>query len=191
MTRKASKVGAALTHIGASGEARMVDVSEKAVTAREAVARGADEHDLVVGEGVVANAPVTGRGADDAELEPALRHELDDRASVVHLERDADTRVRGLELAKELRHDDRGGACGGADREEARKLAFGLRRELVEHLRLEREQPLRAPIEPASRLGRLDATARAVEELGAEALLEGPHLERDRRLGDSQLLGRL
>jgi cyclic pyranopterin monophosphate synthase len=38
--RKASKAGSALTHIDASGEARMVDVSDKAATERTAVAEG-------------------------------------------------------------------------------------------------------------------------------------------------------
>src|SRR6266508_3266143 len=37
---KASKGGVALTHIDASGEARMVDVSAKAATERTAVAEG-------------------------------------------------------------------------------------------------------------------------------------------------------
>src|SRR6476620_5631811 len=40
MARKASKGGAALTHIDSSGEARMVDVSAKRVTERTAVAEG-------------------------------------------------------------------------------------------------------------------------------------------------------
>src|SRR5512144_3248394 len=40
MARKACKGGSALTHIDASGEARMVDVSAKAATERTAVAEG-------------------------------------------------------------------------------------------------------------------------------------------------------
>jgi cyclic pyranopterin monophosphate synthase len=40
MARKASKAGPALTHIDASGEARMVDVSPKSATERVAVAEG-------------------------------------------------------------------------------------------------------------------------------------------------------
>jgi cyclic pyranopterin phosphate synthase len=40
MARKSAKNSAALTHIGSSGEARMVDVSEKAATERAAVAEG-------------------------------------------------------------------------------------------------------------------------------------------------------
>jgi cyclic pyranopterin monophosphate synthase len=40
MARNSSKRGSALTHIDARGEARMVDVSEKAATERVAVAEG-------------------------------------------------------------------------------------------------------------------------------------------------------
>lgn len=40
MARRSSKGGAALTHIDASGEARMVDVSAKPATERTAVAEG-------------------------------------------------------------------------------------------------------------------------------------------------------
>ena len=40
MARKASKDGAALTHIDSSGEARMVDVSAKEATERTATAEG-------------------------------------------------------------------------------------------------------------------------------------------------------
>src|SRR5271156_2796960 len=40
MARKSARDGSALTHIDASGEARMVDVSEKSATSRMAVAEG-------------------------------------------------------------------------------------------------------------------------------------------------------
>ena len=40
-------------------------------------------------------------------------------------------------------------------------------------------------------LGRLDAAAGAVEQLGAEALLERPHLERHGGLRDAEPLGGL
>jgi cyclic pyranopterin monophosphate synthase len=40
MARKTSKDGSALSHIGTTGEARMVDVSAKPATARTAVAEG-------------------------------------------------------------------------------------------------------------------------------------------------------
>ena len=52
-------------------------------------------------------------------------------------------------------------------------------------------QPLRAPVEPASRLGGLDAPAGAIEELQAEPLLERADLEADRGLRHPELLGRL
>ena len=48
---------------------------------------------------------------------------------------------------------------------------------LVEQLLLQREQPLRAAVEPQPRLGRLDAPARAVEQLRAEPLLERANLQ--------------
>src|SRR6202040_1028722 len=40
MARKSSKDDSALTHIDASGEARMVDVSDKPATERSAIAEG-------------------------------------------------------------------------------------------------------------------------------------------------------
>ena len=79
----------------------------------------------------------------------------------------------------------------GAERERAREVALALRGDVVEHLLLEREQTLRAAVEPRAGLGRLDPAPRAVEELRAETLLERAHLERDRRLGDAELLRRL
>ena len=157
----------------------------------EAVRRRAHEHDLVVGERLVADSAVTRRSADDAELEPPLRDELDDRPGVVHLEGHAHSGMRLLELAEELRHDDRSRAGRGADRERAGQLALGFGGQLVEHLRLEREEPLRAPVQPAPRLRGLDPSPRAVEELRPQSLLQRPHLQRDRRLGDAELVRRL
>ena len=58
-------------------------------------------------------------------------------------------------------------------------------------LLLEREQPLRAAVEPQPRLGRLDAPPRAVEQLRAEPLLERPDLQADRRLRHAEPLRRL
>ena len=78
-----------------------------------------------------------------------------------------------------------------ADLEPAGELALDLLAELGEQLLLEREQALRAPVEAAAGLGRLDAPPRAVEQLQAEPLLERPDLEAHRRLGDAELLGRL
>ena len=63
--------------------------------------------------------------------------------------------------------------------------------DLGDELLLEREQPLRAAVEPQPGLGRLDAPARAVEELRPEPLLERPHLEADRRLRHAEPLGGL
>ncbi len=69
--------------------------------------------------------------------------------------------------------------------------ALGVGGDVVEDLLLELQQPLRAAVEAPAGLGRLDLAARAVEELGVEALLERPHLERDGRLRDAEPLRRL
>ena len=153
--------------------------------------RRADEDDLVVRERLEPHRSVAGRGADDAELQAPLRDKLDDHARVVHLERDANSRVGALELAEEPWHDDRGRAGRRAHRERAGEVSVAFRRHLVEHLLLEREEPLRAAVEARTRLGRLDTPARPVEKLGAEPLLERAHLERDGRLRDAELLRRL
>ena len=94
----------------------------------------------------------------------ALHHRL----RVGDGEHDPDARMLTLELAQEQRHDDRGRAGGGADLQLARELALALAGDLVEDLTLEREQPLRASVEPQPGLGRLDAAAGAVEQLRPE-----------------------
>src|SRR4051794_30591127 len=131
---------------------------------------------------------MTTRGADDPELEVAVRDELDDRLRVVHLERDAHAGMRNLELAEELRDDDSSRACGGAERQRAGELSLCLGDDLVEELLLEREEALRAPVQPPAGLGRLDPAPRAVEERHAEALLERAYLERDGGLRDAETL---
>ena len=78
-----------------------------------------------------------------------------------------------------------------ADLEPPGQLALDLLAQLGEELLLEREQALCAPVEPAARIGRLDAPPGAVEQLQAEPLLERPDLEAHRRLGDAELLGGL
>ncbi len=129
--------------------------------------------------------------ADDAELELPVGDELDDRLRVVHLECDLHVGVAVLELAQEQRHDDGRRAGGGADRELAGQRTCPLRRHLAEQLLLELQQPLRSAVEAPARLGRLDAPAGAVEQLGSEALLERPHLQRHGGLGDAEPVGRL
>ena len=51
------------------------------------------------------------------------------------------------------------------------QLVADLERHVGEHLLLEREQPLRADVESHPRLGGLDASPRAVEQLRPEPLL--------------------
>ena len=63
--------------------------------------------------------------------------------------------------------------------------------EIREQLLLQGEEPLRASIEPEAGLRRLDAPAGTVEQPLADALLERPDLEADRRLRDSELIGGL
>ena len=99
--------------------------------------------------------------------------------------------IRALELAEEQRHDDRRRPGRRADQQLAGELALALAGELVEQLLLEREDALRAAIEAQAGLGRLDAAARAVEQLRAEPLLERAHLQRHGGLRDAEALGRL
>ena len=92
-----------------------------------------------------------------------------------------------LELAEEKRNEVRARAGGGADCERALELAaFG--GDLVVELLLEGEHALGAAVEAEACLGRLDATAGAIEQRLAEALLEGTHLEADRGLRDAEPL---
>ena len=138
-----------------------------------AVAGRAREHDLVAEERLERHAAVAPRRADDAELELPAGDVLDDRLRVGDGERDA--RPPGSRAGTR-----RGGAAATiaagpgrrAELERPGELALAAGRDLVEQLLLEREQPLRARGRVAARLGRLDPTARAVEQLRAEPLLE-------------------
>ena len=65
------------------------------------------------------------------------------------------------------------------------------RRDVLEQLLLELQHSLRAAIEATPGLGRLDATARSVEQLLPETLLERPNLEADGGLRDAEALGGL
>ena len=129
-------------------------------------------------------------GADDAELQRAVGDALHDGLRVEDAERDVQRGVQLGELAQDLREDDATRAGRRADLERAVERAGRLVRELADDLRLECEQPLRGAVELEPALGRLDAAARAVQQLGAEALLERAHLERDRGLRDAELLRR-
>ena len=152
---------------------------------------GDREHDLVPVEGLERDAAVPARGADDAELELAPSDLLDHRLGVRDGQRDVHKRMKLLELAEDDRQHAAAGAGGRTDLEPALQLAFRLLPELREHLLLEREQPLRAAVEPEPGLRRLDPPAGAVEEPLAQALLERPDLEADRGLGHAELVGSL
>ena len=154
------------------------------------VGRRREDH-LVAEERLERHAALASRRADDPELELARGDVLDDRVRVGHGQRDLDAGVLGLELAEEQRQHDRGGAGRGSEVERPRELALTDGRDVLEQLVLEREHPLRAPVEPPTGLGRLDSAARAVEQLPAEPLLERPDLEADGGLGDPEALRRL
>src|SRR5439155_19509657 len=131
------------------------------------------------------------RGADDAELELPRSDPLDDRLRVEDPERDAQLRVPLREFAEELRDDDPAGPRRGADLEGARQLLAALEPDLGDDLLLEREQALRAAVEPHPGLRRLDPPAGTVEQLRPEALLEGAHLQAHGGLRHAEALGRL
>ena len=154
------------------------------------VGRRREDH-LVAEERLERDAALPPRRADDAELELARGDVLDDRVRVGHRQRDLDAGILGLELAEQQRQDDRRRAGRGSEVERSRELALADRRDVLEQLILEREHPLRAPVEPPAGLGRLDPAARAVEQLLAEPLLERPDLEADGRLRDPEALRRL
>ena len=130
-------------------------------------------------------------GADDAELELAVRHTLDDGLRVRDRERDRDTGVLPLKFAEQDRDDGATWAGGRADLERAAELALLAGLELLEQLTFEGEQALGAAVEREARLGRLDAATRAIEQLASKPLLERADLEAHRRLRDPEPLGRL
>ena len=167
--------------------------SSSSVTVRPAKGwsgRRREDH-LVAEERLERDAALPPRGADDPELELARGDVLDDRVRVGHRQRDLDAGILGLELAEEQRQDDRGRAGRGTEVERSRELALADRRDVLQQLILEREHPLRAPIEPPAGLGRLDPAAGTVEQLPAEPLLESPDLEADGGLRDPEALRRL
>ncbi len=126
---------------------------------------------------------------DDAQLELSVGDLVDDGLRVGDGQTDADLGVEALELAQQQRHDRPARPRRGAELQRSRDLAFLV--ELLEQVLLRREQALRGRVEPEPRLGRLDASARTVEQLPPEPLLERADLEADRRLRDAEPLGRL
>src|SRR4249919_660171 len=95
-------------------------------------------------------------------------------------------RVELLELGEHDREDAPARPGRAADLEPAGELAFGVVSELLQHLLFEREQPLRAAIEPHPGLGRLNAPPGAIEQLLPEPLLERADLQAHRRLRDPE-----
>ena len=109
---------------------------------------GNGEHDLVAVERLEGDAAVPAADADDAELELPPRDLLDDGVRVGDRERDVHLRVELLELGEHDRQHAPSGPGRAADLEPAGELALRLVAELLEQLLLDREQPLRAAIEP-------------------------------------------
>src|SRR5262245_61873217 len=151
----------------------------------------AHEDHLVGEERFEADPAVAAGRADDPELELPRGHPLDDRVRIGHRQRDVHAWILALELAEQERYDDRRRSRGSPEDEGAPKLALHGRGDVGLDLLLECQQLLGAAVEAPTRLGRLDATPRAVEELGAQPLLERAHLQRHRRLRDAETLGRL
>jgi len=150
------------------------------------VTGGRREDDLVAEQHLERDGAVAARKADDAHLEGALGDQLDDTVRVGDGECDAQVGVRALQLPEHER-DNRPARTGRRAELEPPADPI-LLRELVEQLLLEREHPLRVPVEAQAGLRRLDAAARAVEQLRPEALLERADLQADGRLGDTEAL---
>ena len=159
--------------------------------AGEPVAARACEHDLVAEERLVGDAAMTRSGADDTELELALRDLCDDGLRVGDRETNAHVRVQLLELAQQERHDGPARSCGCAQFERPAQRTLRIAGHVLEQLLLEGQQLLRRRVEPEAGLRRLDPSPRAVEQLRPEPLLERPNLEADRGLGHAEPLGGL
>jgi hypothetical protein len=139
--------------------------------------RRAHEDHLVGEERLEADATMTPGGADDPQLELAGRNTLDDGMRVRDREKDPHQRVLTLELAENDGNDDCRRSRRCPQHEVSCEIALARGAHVGDELILEREHPLSAAVEPPSRLGRLDASTRAVEELRAQALLQRSHLQ--------------
>ena len=99
-----------------------------------------DEDDLVAEERLVADRAVTRRGANNAELQLAARHPVDDRLRVGDREVDRHLGVRLGELAEEHGDDRAARPRRCAQSELASQRALGLAGESLEQLSLLRQQ---------------------------------------------------
>jgi hypothetical protein len=167
------------------------EVLEPDLAARTRMIRRDGEDDLVAGERLEDKRAVAAPRADDAELEPALCHPLDDRVGVCDGKGDAQVRMRPLEFAEEERDEVCPRARRGPERERAGERALAERRHVLEELRLELEHPLCAPVEALPGFGRLDPSPGSVEKFLPEPFLEPAHLEADSRLRHAEPLRRL
>src|SRR4051812_23872825 len=104
------------------------------------------QDDLVPGERFEFERAVPPRGTDDAQLDRAVGHLLDDRVRVRNGQRDAERGVLALELAKEERHEVPARSRGGADRERSAQVSV-LLSELLHEVVLELEHLLRVSVQ--------------------------------------------
>ena len=125
----------------------------------------ADQDHLVLEDRLEAHGPVTPRGADDAELEPSVGDEVDDRLRVVHLERDAEVGVALWNSQSSTGTTTAAGPVEAPIESSPVRAPRTVRGDLAEHLLLELQQALGAAVQAQSRLGRLHPPARAIEQL--------------------------
>jgi lipopolysaccharide/colanic/teichoic acid biosynthesis glycosyltransferase len=169
----------------------LLQLVERDRAAREPVPARHREDDLVAEERLEDDAALPSHRADNAELELAPGDLLDHALRVRHRQRNLHGGMQPLELRERDRQHRPSRSRRRADLKPARELALDLFSELGQELLLRGKQPLRAPVEPAAGLGRLDPSSRPVDELDAEPLLERPDLQAHRRLRDPKLLRRL
>ena len=130
------------------------------------------------------------RGADDAE--PSSRAAT--RSTIVCVsETPRKTRTSGCSRWNSPRSTGTTIAAGPVDAPKRRSPASSsdVAATSGDELLLERQHPLSSSIEPSPGLGRLHPSARAVEQLRSEPLLESSYLQRHRRLGHAEALRRL
>ena len=155
------------------------------------MARRDREHELVPEERLEHDAAMPTRRADGPELELTVGDAIDDRLRVGDGQPHADVGMVLAELAEQERHDGAAGPGRRAELERAadrRSISAG---DIAEQLLLLGQQLLRRRVQPQTRLSRLDAAARPVEQLRSEPLLERADLQADRGLRDPEPVGGL
>ena len=119
---------------------------------------------------------------EDREIGARLAQVGQHARGVADPDRDPDARVVPDEARHQVHHRER---PVGADLEPADPQLARRRHQLLEVVELGEHAPRPLP-EVAAELGQLDALAEAAEQEDAVALLQRPHLHRDRRLADAE-----